>query len=377
MPTVRLTDITIRNLPAPEAGQVTYTDDTLPGFGVRVSPGGVKAFVLVHGRSRTRTTLGRHPLIKLHDARKKAKEMLAERTLGKQDASNIRFEAALIEFSETHLSTKRPKTSLEIRRLLNKHFLPALRHEKLRDISTHRLSKIVDALLSKPSEASHAFDAARLLFRWAVKRRLLTVSPLDGVSTPVRPVARNRVLSPEELVKVYAAARAQPSAFSSIVLLLILTGQRCGEIARLRREMIDFETLTITLPASLTKNKREHSVPFGRLAARVLEAGATEGLLFPARSEARDVFSGWSKSKVALDDRSGVLGWTLHDLRRTFATNLAALGTPIQVTEKLLNHVSGTMSGIVAVYQRHTYMDEMRAAVQAWEKRLHSLVASR
>jgi integrase len=89
--------------------------------------------------------------------------------------------------------------------------------------------------------------------------------------------------------------------------------------------------------------------------------------------EAND-FSGWSKSKAALDKLSGVSGWTLHDLRRTFATNLAALGTPIHVTERLLNHVSGTQSGIVAVYQRHSYMPEMTKAVEASERHLRALV---
>ena len=62
-------------------------------------------------------------------------------------------------------------------------------------------------------------------------------------------------------------------------------------------------------------------------------------------------------------------------MRRTFATNLAALGTPIHVTEKLLNHVSGTVSGVAAVYNRHAYMDEMRAAIDAWEKRLSVILA--
>jgi integrase len=65
----------------------------------------------------------------------------------------------------------------------------------------------------------------------------------------------------------------------------------------------------------------------------------------------------------------------LHDLRRTFATNLAALGTPIHVTEKLLNHVSGTVSGVAAIYNRHAYMDEMRAAIINWEKRVAEIVA--
>ena len=374
MPTAHLTDLTIKSLPLPAQGQLTYTDDTLPGFGLRISQGGVKSFVLVHGRSRTRTTLGRYPIVSLQQARTKAKELLAERTLGKQDTPNISFETALTEFFEAHISTKRPKTALEIKRLLNKHFLPPLRHERLHEITTHRLSKIVDSLLSTPSEASHAFAAARLFLRWAVRRRLLLKSPLDGAQSPALGVPRARVLTADELAKVFLAARAEPSAFSSIVQLLILLGQRCGETARLRSEMIDLKTRMITLPASLTKNRREHRFPFGKMAERILKSGAKEGLLFSARGQPEEVFSGWSKCKVALDERCGIEPWTLHDLRRTFATNLAALGTPIQVTEKLLNHVSGTTGGIVAVYQRHSYEPEMRAAITRWERHLSRLL---
>jgi integrase len=109
------------------------------------------------------------------------------------------------------------------------------------------------------------------------------------------------------------------------------------------------------------------------MTATLLSRKSTSGGLFLARWR-QTQFSGWSTSKAALDKLSGVSGWTLHDLRRTFATNLAALGTPIHVTERLLNHVSGTQSGIVAVYQRHSYMPEMRKAVEAWERHLCALL---
>ena len=93
------------------------------------------------------------------------------------------------------------------------------------------------------------------------------------------------------------------------------------------------------------------------------------------KGAARHRFAGWNRPKVALDKQCKIPPWTLHDLRRTFATNLAALGTPIHVTEKLLNHISGTVSGVAAIYNRHAYMDEMRAAIDAWEKRLSVIIA--
>ena len=97
-------------------------------------------------------------------------------------------------------------------------------------------------------------------------------------------------------------------------------------------------------------------------------------LLFPARGASHTSFSGWSKAKRAFDQPLSLDPFTLHDLRRTFASQLAALGTPIHVTEKLLNHVSGTLSGVTAVYNRYTYAAEMRAAVEAHEAHLRRLL---
>ena len=134
------------------------------------------------------------------------------------------------------------------------------------------------------------------------------------------------------------------------------------------------EAHTITFPASITKNKRVHVVPFGNRAEYLLRRGHGEGLLFPARdTDGKRPFDGWSKCKPKLDEILGISPWTLHDLRRTFATNLAGLGVSVHVTEKLLNHVSGTMGGIVGVYQRYDFMLEMREAIEKWERHVRAL----
>lgn len=383
---MRLTDISIKALQPPLKGQVTYTDDTVPGFGVRVSQGGVKSFVVVYGRSRRRATLGRYPTISLQDARRAAKELLAERTLGKKDTPPIDFEEALTLFLSTHFPDNypKPRTKAETKRLLEKHFLAPLRHEKLADIQTQEVSRVVDRLQDTPSEARHAFAAIRQFFNWASGRGYVLRSPCEGLRAPGHAVSRDRVLTNAELKFVMTRAREDNSTFNRIVLLLLLTGQRRNEIASLRAEWIDFKKRTITLPPSLTKNKRQHTVPFGKMAEVVLKAAVADmekrerdqeekcSLLFPARGKDTP-FAGWSKAKPDFDEGCPVPHWTLHDLRRTCATNLAALGVPVHVTEKLLNHVSGTTSGIVAVYQRHTYLDEMRAAIEAWESHLRAL----
>src|SRR5580658_9996451 len=156
---MRLTEISIKALKAPSHGQVSYTDDTLPGFGVRVSQGGIKAFVLVYGPSRRRVTLGRYPIISLKDARLKAAEILAERTLGKRDTPSSRFGDAVELFLATHFPANypKPRTKLETERLLKRHFVPPFRREKVSDIQTHHISQLIDGLQDTPSEARHAF----------------------------------------------------------------------------------------------------------------------------------------------------------------------------------------------------------------------------
>jgi integrase len=371
---MRLTDLSIKRLVVPPTGQRTYTDDTLPGFGVRVSSAGTKSFVLVHGRSRRRITIGRYPTITLAKARARARELVAERVLGKEDLPTIKFEDALPVFlaSQYPEHSLKPRTRVEAERVLKRHFLPPFRHELLHTITTHEVMRIVDRLAKTPSEARHAFALIRVFFNWAERRRYVSKSPCHGVKPPRSAPPRERVLTREEIKAVLAAARASDSTIAVIIELLLYTGQRRGEIAGLRAEWIDWEKRLIMLPASATKNKRAHAVPFGDRVEELLRNGHSTGFLFRARGTDTPFF-GWSKCKPKFNLTCPLLHWTLHDLRRTFATNLAALGVSLPVTEKLLNHVSGSFDGIVSVYQRYGYEKEMREAITLWERYLNDL----
>lgn len=371
MPRTRLTDISVRSL-APAAAQVTYWDETLPSFGCRVSPGGTKTFLVMHGDSRKRVSIGRYPVVSLADARGRAREILAEVTLGMHSESII-FEKALDTFVSTHCKqNNRPSTAKETERLLRRHFLPKFRKRSLDEISTQDIAKEIDKLLPTPSECNHAFTALRTFFRWSCRRKYLQHSPCEGLQRPTKPQARSRVLTDKEIVAVWRAAKTM-GTYGKIVRLLLLTGQRLNEVAGLRWEEIDKTKKTITLAPERTKNHREHTFPFGKMTADIIGKRG-EGLLFPTEKDGEVPYNNWSTAKHVLDKQCDIPHWTLHDLRRTFATNLAALGTPIHVTEKLLNHSSGTVSGVAAIYNRHSYMDEMRTAVVMWESRLKVLM---
>ena len=173
--------------------------------------------------------------------------------------------------------------------------------------------------------------------------------------------------------------------FGPIVRLLILTGARRDEVAQMEWREVDLDRAVWTLPASRSKNRREHTIPLSDMAIDVLRSLPRierSGLVFT--TNARTPVSGFSKAKPALDramaelageEASRIPGWVLHDLRRTVATNLQRLGVRLEVTEAVLNHVSGSRAGIVGVYQKHDYAAEKSAALEAWARRLDAIVS--
>jgi integrase len=375
VPKTHLTDLVVRKLKAPHEGQITYWDTTpgAVGFGVRVSQGGRKSFVLMRGRQRRRHTIGSYPEWKLAAARREA-ERLAGELRFRSTGAVLPFEDALELFVSTHCNGLR--SGREYERLLRKHFLPALGRRSLDRIRTEDITTVLDDMGETPVLANNAFARVRTLFRWATRRRYIAYSPCEGLQLPSRLAPRARVLSDDELRTILGRPETYP--FSLIVRLLILTGQRRSEIGGLRWEYIDEQARTITLPASLTKNKRHHTFPCGDMCIEVLSRVPRQAspYLFPARGSAGTAYCGWSKGKAAFDKGCTIASWTLHDIRRTVATNLAAVGTPPHVTERLLNHVSGTVSGVAAIYNRHAYLNEMREALAAWETKLLSLCSS-
>lgn len=374
---MKITDQFLKRLKAPANGRVTYSDESVPGFGIRVSASGVKSFTLLVGRNRKRITIGRYPLVSLSEARARARELVAERVLGKDDLPPMTFGEAVPLFIASRYGGDyiKPRTRDETERLLNRHFVPKFRYDQLAVIKTHEIADVIDKLRKTPSIAHHAFGAIRLFFRWAEGRQYVLRSPCAILQPPSPSRPRERVLARAEIKTLLMNVREHAGTFPTIVELLLLTGQRRGEISSLRAEWIDWEKRTITFPSAITKNKRAHTLPFGPRVGELLRRGETKGLLFPAaRTEGKRTFAGWSKSKGKLDRECGFPYWTLHDLRRTFATNLAALGVAVHVTEKVLNHVSGSLGGIVGVYQRHTYEKEMREAIDLWEGWIEDLM---
>lgn len=389
MPNTHFSDRGLQSIQPPLKGQQDFWDTSLPSFGCRVSQGGSKTFILK--RDNRRITIGRFPIISLSQARIEAKRLLAEFTLGRIRPQSLTYAQAIDLFIEDKQRTLRSSTVAEYKRLLNR--LPF--KGQLNSISHEEVTRILKRFDS-PSEQTHLIVALKVFFNWCMKKRFVTENPLFGLSHKKSPT-RARVLSNAELKSIWKACNIGasskgrtaglgpaddgsspsapdkiPAAFAVIVKLLMLTGQRRGEIAALQTSWL--QKNQITLPPEATKNGREHCFPVGKSVRALCNSSVgSSHLLFPARGTKHTPFNGWSKSKVALDKLSGVTDWTLHDLRRTFSTRLAEAGTPPHIIERLLNHVSGTISGVAAVYNRHHFMPEMRKAVEKYNADLSRL----
>ena len=223
---MKLTDLTIKSLKTPDTGAVVYSDDIVTGFGVRVSKGGTRSFVLTHGKLRRRETLGRVGIISLGDARAEAKRRLAEYTLGRQKLTSIDWTSAIEEFIEDGKVHLKERTLKDYRRIFDKHF--RFGDLKLTEILPDEIQRRLTRLRDRPVEQHHAFVVLGTFFRWAHRKYYVDHNPMDRMVSRYRYRPRTRVLSDEELRSVWKATG--DDTFGTLVRLLILTGQRVGEI---------------------------------------------------------------------------------------------------------------------------------------------------
>ena len=380
---INLTDVSIRALKPPIQGQLTIWDKTSP-LGMRVSQGGSKTFILMIGSGKRRT-LGRFGILTLSRAREEARRIIAEKTLG-ISVPAVRtgklFSAAVPTFVEDHYTGKKPRTKHEANRLLTTRF-PTLNTKLLSEITDDDVSTDLKKLADTPSEQLHAFRALRVFFKWCMRppHRYIKHSPLEGYPAPSKDKKGKRILTDDELRKVWHAC---DGLFGDMVRLLILWGCRNGEIGRLQRAWR--ERNVITIPGEFTKNGRAHAVPVTPLARSILDRIEREGhnwrekdwqYYFPGRLIGGHFKDGsWGKFKKELDTRSGVIGWQIRDLRRTFRSTLARLKVPREIAEIMLNHVTGGgKTDLDEIYDRYEYLKEKREALTKLERHLVHVIA--
>jgi integrase len=221
---------------------------------------------------------------------------------------------------------------------------------------------------SSESRALALFAALSKFFGWAVERRRIAANPCAGVARPETLPPRTRALSNDEAAKFWRAAEAERPAVAAALRLLLLTGQRLGEVRGMRRSELSKDGATWTIPPERTKNKRVHILQLPAQAQEIIAAVMPSEGEYVFTNDGSGAIAIGNNVKIRLDERMGIAPWRLHDLRRTMASGLQRLGIPLPVTEKILNHVSGSFAGIVGVYQQHDYAIEKRDALAQWAR---------
>lgn len=393
----KLTEALIEKLECPAGRRDRLVFDAEQrGLAVRVMASGSKSYLAqytIAGR-KCRVPLGAVNAISLKKARDAARAIMGQVAMGTNPAQERRDEAEkakaaakrdqltlaklVDDWKRLHLSHRRESYTAEAVRVLKlalaDHWTaPAERLDRAAVV------RITDGL--RPSIARVTVAYGRACFNWANKRGTLENNPFMALPISTSTEKRERVLSDAELVAVWKAAESpeKPNSapFASIVRMLILTGQRRDEVAGMEWTEVAEDGKSWTIPGLRTKNGEPHTVPLSEAARALVPERPKDaaGLVFPG--EGGKQFGNWSKAKAALDTDSGITGWRIHDLRRTLATGLQRLGVRLEVTEAVLNHVGGSRSGVVGVYQRHEWAAEKRAALDAWAQHVLNAVAGK
>ncbi len=372
-------------MPVPSTDAV-YWDTGLPGFGVKVTPKGRKVFIVMYrlagaGSRLRKYTIGPYGRVTLPMARAQAQKIFAARLDGRDPAEEKKQSRRRLvidridDLVETYIREHVAQTGTwrTISNLLRRDVIAHWGTKSIHEIKNRDVSDLIGLIAQRNAHASHRLlKTLKTFFRWCVGRALIDFSPAEGILSNYREVSRDRVLTDEELASIIIAARQMQSPYGGIIELLALTGQRRNEVARLRWDELDEKTRTWSIPSSRTKNKRTHIVHLSEQAWSVIEARPKGTLVFATGGE--KPFSAFAKGKEAIDELCDVSGWRVHDLRRTVVSGMARLGVPPHVADKILNHQSGTISGVAAVYQRHDFLAERKEALNAWGAHVTQIV---
>ena len=387
-----------------------------------VQPSGARswAFRYRYSGGPKKLTLGPYPEIDLSTARDKAAkaaasladrcdpaaakkiDKIAKRIRAQAEAAPLDLvEAVATAFIERYAKRQtRENTWKETERLVRREIVDPWRGRRLSRITRAEVHALLDKIVDRPAPimANRTLAALRTMCNWAVERGLIDASPCEKVRAPAPEQTRDRILSDDEICSAWAAFEQVGWPFGPLAKLLLLMGARRDEVASARWNEFDFAAKTWTIPKERAKNGVAHEVPLSDAALRILgqlpriEAGRrSAGLVFTTNGST--AVSGFSKAKTAIDaailaakreaatqsgnDPTTVQApeeWTFHDLRRTAASGMAGLGFPPHVVEAVLNHKSGTIRGVAAVYNRYSYSAEKRAALDAWARSLDGIV---
>lgn len=392
------------------------------GFAIRVYPSGVKGWYFIYtfeGRKRF-MKLGTYPDVSLSKAREKhgdAKKKfsngvdpLTEQEQGKHERRKAPTVTDLIdEYIKLH-AKKKKRGWAEDERILNHDALPAWGKRKAQDITKRDVVLLLEKIVERgsPGSANNNFKIIRKMFNYAVEKDIIKITPCAGVKMPADEVRKDRYLSETEINVFWTNVDTCLSSdeVKRALKLILVTGQRPGEVIGMHTSEISGSWWTI--PAERSKNKREHHVYLTKMALdlvgplEVLDLKTKEmkakGFIFrcphigkeraientaparvisrnlsvPVTHEGKQVFD--EKGKPVTENKIGVEKFTPHDLRRTAATFMSKIGFMDEIIDAVLNH---TKQGIIRTYNVNRYDKEIQQALEAWERKLNSIIAGK
>jgi integrase len=387
-----LTDRFLDGLKPPKAGRIEVSDKQAPGLTIRVTPDGWKTWAVRYspkGSGQRRATIGAYPGTKLAEARATTFEIAASAKRGiDKPAADQRAK------EEEQRATERPQTVKDLtaryvaeyakanqrrwkltERLFQMHVDPEIGATLLGTLRRADIVALLDEMQNKrglAAQVNRVRSQLVAMLNWAVEREWLPANPAAGVKKRKGvEAARQRVLSDDELRAVWNAADAIGYPGGAFIKALILSGQRRDEVRCLPwGELLD-DGAAWLLPGSRNKSKRDHLVPLTAELRALIEASPRlSPFVFSAGG--KKPYAGQKRLKEILDRKSGVSGWTLHDIRRTVSTRMSALGIPRDVVRRVLNHAKPGLDG---VYDVHEYCDEKAKALEVWAQRLALIVS--
>jgi integrase len=377
-PDMKLTKANVTKLALlPGRDEALFWDEDVRGFGLRIRKGGSRVFVFQYkiGSRTRRITLGHCSALDPATARKTASEFYARAKLGHDPAAERdqrRTDETFGTYIKAFLSWQRDRVRASTLRHLERHLLinvAPLHRLPFAAVSRREVATQLSRLSEhSPVQANRTRSSVASYLSWAM-REGLTEGNAALLTNKNAEQTRERVLSKDEVRTLWNAL--PPGDYADIVKVLLLTGQRATEIADLRWDEI--ANGAIKLPAARTKNRRPHTIPMSTTVRAILDARQQNGREHVFGMGQRG-FSGWSKAKARLDEAIKIPDWRVHDLRRSCATGLGELGVYPHVIEAILNHVSGTRSGVAGLYNKAAHETEKAAALQRWAEHVAAIV---
>ena len=393
-----LTEALLDGLQAPAIGRLEILDSRVEGLMLRVTANDVRTWT-VRGRlpdgTRKRVTLGKYPELSISKARRAARQALGDiergidHTVEKRVAREARrmavtVEQRLAEWQAVKQGAWSPRYAAEVKRLIDKVIRPSLGTKVLTEVTRAQWTGLASRLRERtPGTASWVWSTISSFLNHCEAAGWTETNPLPRRGRnhiAPHPVRRERVLSDDELKRVWhAAAELSSEKSRAFVRLMILSAGREREVADIAVDEINLITGQWLLAGNRTKNGVPRVVPLHPLMLAELTAilpaervGHHYKLLGHIKGSG---FSGFSKLKIRIDELSGVAGWVWHDLRRSCRTTLAKLGVNDRHAEAALGHVSDR-SMLQRTYDVHSYLDEGAGALTVWQDHVTALLIS-